>query len=133
MELKQQIRDLKASTLLMQEEILNAKIGAETNTLVVDYDGIIIHSTQPAKTLFGYESLKDKALEELMPERFRGKHREHFKEYILNPVKKLMGQRMNLDILGITKDRQEIPLIIELMPNFEFVGNKYIKAVIIKK
>lgn len=67
--------------------------------------GLIIGTTSPADRMYGYEEgeLLGQPVEILMPERFRAGHRLHFARFVLNPVRRMMGQR-DMALFGLRRD-----------------------------
>jgi PAS domain S-box-containing protein len=71
-------------------------------------------ANRKALDLLGYESgeLLGQAVEILVPERLRGTHASHRKEYMANPRNRPMG--VGLDLLARKKDGSEFPVEISL-------------------
>ncbi|MGO8717710.1 MAG: PAS domain S-box protein [Acidobacteriaceae bacterium] len=84
--------------------------------LVTDVQGNIRGANQLAEMMFGYGrgKLIDQPIENLVPERYRGRHPAHRKTYNKNPRTRSMGGELNL--LGLRKDGSEIPVDIMLRP-----------------
>ncbi|MCB8985912.1 MAG: PAS domain S-box protein [Ardenticatenaceae bacterium] len=84
--------------------------------LVVNSQGIILAANATATQLFGYASadLEGKALDLLLPERFRGPHREHVAHYFSRPWPRPMG--LNLDLIARHKSGREIDILVSLAP-----------------
>ena len=101
----------------LTEERFQAFLDVSPDALVlVNADGTIGSVSIEAEGLFGYsrEELIGQRVEWLMPERYRAEHREHRESYFTNPRRRLMGT--DLEIYGLTKDGQEIPLEVSLSP-----------------
>jgi len=76
---------------------------------------IVLLNAQLA-ALFGYteEELTGRDLDCLIPERYRGSHRDNVARYFAQPQVRPMG--MNLPLHGLRKDRSEFPADISLSP-----------------
>ena len=76
----------------------------------VDENFEITLFNQGAETIFGHrrEHVLGKSLEILMPERFRGTHGSHMRNFALSPVpSRRMGERQ--EIMGLRSDGSEFP------------------------
>jgi len=84
--------------------------------LVVDTSGQILDANRSCERMFGYSKgeLKDKNLENLLPEKFKKKHNIHRKKYVKKPETRTMG--LGLDLWGLKKNGTEFPLDISLSP-----------------
>jgi PAS domain S-box-containing protein len=84
--------------------------------LLVDGDGIILLVNGQTERLFGYprDELLGKAVELLVPERFRGGHSEHRSKFFREPRLRPMG--IGLDLWGLRKDGSEFPIELSLSP-----------------
>ena len=80
--------------------------------LIVDDRGHIMRANTAAEQMFGYGpgELAGKAVETLLPERFRKKHAEHRATYKAKPYRRPMGSE--LELCGRTKDGDEFPVDI---------------------
>lgn len=85
--------------------------------LVVDEQGIIQFSNDTARDMFGYASevLAGRPMEVLVPERLRGRHREHVSTYFGSPSNREMGARV-ADLFARRADGSEFPAGIRLAP-----------------
>ncbi len=84
--------------------------------VVTDRDGRITEINGQVARFFGYEraELIGQAVEILIPERFRGAHPGHRKEYTGHPQTRPMG--IGLELRGLRKDGTEFPVDIMLSP-----------------
>ncbi len=84
--------------------------------VIVDRDGRIRLVNEQVEKLFGYgrEELLGKAIEVLVPTRFRDSHPAHREGYVHDPHSRPMG--MGLDLLAVRKDGSEFPAEISLAP-----------------
>ncbi len=84
--------------------------------VVTDRDGRITEINGQVARFFGYEraELIGQAIEILIPERFRGAHPGHRKEYTGHPQTRPMG--IGLELRGLRKDGTEFPVDIMLSP-----------------
>src|SRR5713226_7745546 len=84
--------------------------------VMVDRQGRIALVNSQAVKMFGYsrEELTGQSVEVLIPERFRGGHPEHRKEFSFNPGARPMGA--GRDLFAVRKDGSEFPVEIGLNP-----------------
>ena len=82
--------------------------------IMVDEGGKIVISNPVADQIFGYErnGLVGLAMENLLPERFKGGHENLRKAFYANPSPRRMG--MGRDLMAVRKDGKEIPVEISL-------------------
>jgi PAS domain S-box-containing protein len=75
--------------------------------LLVSEDGTVKGANIAARELFGYESseIVGSSLLQLIPERFRDRHREHREEYVRDPRRRAMGE--HLETPALRKDGTE--------------------------
>lgn len=83
---------------------------------VVSNDGLITAINDTMESMFGYSAaeLVGRPVETLMPERFRGKHRDLFASYVTKPDRRQMGS--GLELWARKKDGTEFPVDIMLAP-----------------
>ena len=83
---------------------------------VTDAEGIIRGANPRADELFGYtkSELIGKAIESLIPQRFRNHHPAHRENYHAHPRARQMGAALNL--FALRKDGTEFPVDIMLKP-----------------
>jgi PAS domain S-box-containing protein len=89
---------------------------APDGMLLVDSHGRIQMVNRQVEKLFGYnrEMLLELTIEDLLPERFRGKHRAHRTRYQADPRVRVMGP--GLDLWARRADGAEFPVEISLSP-----------------
>lgn len=85
--------------------------------LVVDADGVIRELNRQAVATFGWsrEELEGSAVERLIPDASRGRHRRHRARYGEAPHPRPMGEGLELEAL--CKDGTTIPVEISLSPS----------------
>jgi diguanylate cyclase (GGDEF)-like protein/PAS domain S-box-containing protein len=91
--------------------------------LLTDAEGVI-HSANPGSTaLFGYTAaeLHGKSVDDLVPQRFRGSHSRHRKNYTAHPRTRSMDSGLNL--FGLRKNGTEFPADIVLKPVVTATGS----------
>jgi PAS domain S-box-containing protein len=85
--------------------------------IAVDAKGTIVYANVHAHRLFGYETgtLKDVAIEQLIPEQSRASHAAHRHAYAANPSTREMGNR-GMPLLGLRRDGTTFRAEIRLAP-----------------
>lgn len=84
--------------------------------IIADCGGIILHASEKACKLFGYEAaqLVGQAVELLIPDALRQSHEAHRTAYMQSPRERLMGA--GRDLPGLDSYGRSIPLEIALVP-----------------
>jgi PAS domain S-box-containing protein len=84
--------------------------------IIADAQGHIVLVNAETERLFGYRrgELIGQAVEILVPERFRGRHPQHRREYTAHPRTRSMGE--GFDLSGLRKDNTEFAVEISLSP-----------------
>jgi two-component system, NtrC family, response regulator AtoC len=84
--------------------------------LAVDVTGLIVAVNREAERLFGWprEELTGRSIEELVPERFRGKHSGYRSAFMGDPHTRPMGA--GRELYGLRRDGTEFPVEIGLNP-----------------
>lgn len=92
--------------------------------VVVDSEGVILVSNPIADEMFKYSphEMVGKKIEELLPERYRGKHMHFRAGFNDHPVPRRMGQ--GRDLTALKKDGSEFPVEISL--SFSRAGGNFI-------
>lgn len=98
---------------LVQESLFEVTPDA---IIVTDSEGVIRAANLRAEELFGHkrEDLIGKAVEVLVPERFRKRHPNHRDKFNERPAVRPMGA--GLKLFGLRKDGSEFPVDIQLRP-----------------
>lgn len=84
--------------------------------VIIEEDGYITLVNRETELLFGYarEEILGRAIEMLLPERFRQAHVGHRSNYIADPRTRPMG--LGLELYGLHRDGREFPVEIKLSP-----------------
>jgi PAS domain S-box-containing protein len=82
--------------------------------LIVAEDGRIVAANQVAELMFGFKKneINELLLEDLLPERYRGKHMNFRKSFNINPEPRRMG--FGRDLTALRRDGKEFPVEISL-------------------
>ena len=82
--------------------------------VMVDEQGTIVAANPMAEMTFGYDKdeLVGLPLEQLLPERYRGRHMDFRKGFNAHPEPRRMG--LGRDLMAIRRDRREFPVEISL-------------------
>lgn len=98
--------------------------------VVIDEQGQIRFANETVAQMFGYppESLLGKAVDVLVPERFRAKHGRHIAGYVHAPNNREMGARI-ADLFALRADGTEFPAGIRLAP-FRIGAKLFVAAAI---
>lgn len=83
----------------------------------VDPTGTIDYATVRAAELFGFDLPSDMEgllVEELIPERFREKHRQHRAHFLGNGTRRRAMGEVAMQLVGLHRDGTEFPVEIEL-------------------
>lgn len=97
--------------------------------VVIDESGTLLFANRQVSALFGYakSEVVGQPVEMLLPERFRGRHVAHRKDYIRTVRVRPMG--IGLDLFARRKDGSEFPVEISLSP-IEQDGQSVVAAAI---
>lgn len=84
--------------------------------IIIDGEGVVRHVNRQVSAVFGYAhaELVGQSIEQLMPERFRGRHGAHRQGYMTAPRIRAMGE--GLSLFGRRRDGGEFPVEISLSP-----------------
>jgi two-component system, sensor histidine kinase len=98
--------------------------------IIIDDSGSVLFANRQVSALFGYtkEEVVGQRIEQLLPERFRGRHVAHRQHYTGSVRVRPMG--IGLDLFARRKDGSEFPVEISLSPIRE--GDQIIVAAAIR-
>ena len=104
---------------------------ATMGIMIVDFQGKIIAVNPFALKEFGYKEneLIGKAMDILIPVRYKEKHKLYHKQYFKDPQSRPMGST-GVDLFAIKKDGTEIPVEISLSYYHDEQNEKYVLAFI---
>ncbi|MGB1109470.1 MAG: PAS domain S-box protein [Gammaproteobacteria bacterium] len=99
-----------------ERQFRNLLDSAPDAMVIVDADGRIDRVNRRAEEVFGYDrdDVQGKAVEMLMPERFRAAHPGLRQGFMSDPSARPMGEGMEL--IALTKAGQELPVEVSLSP-----------------
>src|SRR5690242_12457844 len=112
-----------------QERFKNLLEAAPDAMVSVNRAGEIQLVNTQTEKLFGYsrEEMLGKPVEILVPQRYRGPHEAHRGEYAESPVRRAMGE--GLELYGLRKDGTEFAVEISLSPIETMEGTLTISAI----
>ncbi|TYB33831.1 MAG: PAS domain S-box protein [Flexistipes sinusarabici] len=111
----QKLAEEMTRSLRESQERFGKILEAAPNAIIVFNErGEILLANKQVKDIFGYtvDEIRDKNLDDLIPERFHDKHEELCKDYLKSPDLREMGQ--GLEVLARRKDNTEFPAEISL-------------------
>ncbi|HCW93838.1 MAG TPA: hypothetical protein DHM44_09170 [Flexistipes sinusarabici] len=109
------IADKMTASLRESEERFRKILEAAPNAIIVfNEDGEILLANKRVKDIFGYkvDEIREKNLDDLIPERFHDKHEKLCRDYLKSPDLREMGQ--GLEVTARRKDNSEFPAEISL-------------------
>lgn len=112
-------------------EIVRAVLeGTPMAMVVVDASGKIVSVNALAEELFGYtrRELVGRAVETLVPERFRRTHLSDRDRFLANPTPRVMGA--GRELFALRKDGREVPVQIGLSPLWTRQGTFVVASVV---
>lgn len=106
----------EAMRMLSSELVRSVLDSAPDAMIIVDSRGDIIFANLQVTALFGHapDALIGSPVEVLLPERFRGRHVGHRRDYASSVRVRPMGA--GLELFGVRKDGREFPVEISLSP-----------------
>lgn len=114
-------KDVTHLALMRDAKLVEARFGTLLEStpdgiIMANPTGRIVYANSQAERLFGYEhgELRGRAVELLLPERYRGGHVQHRAAYFSQPRVRAMGAGLELN--GRRKDGSEFPVEISLSP-----------------
>ena len=106
-----------SAALSMPARLAQSALESAPDAIVVtDESGTIMFANRQVQALFGYTSgeILDRPIEDLLPQRFRDRHRAHRSHFMHGPRWRPMGA--GLELYGLRKDEREFPVEISLSP-----------------
>ncbi len=107
------VTERRRASARFYQQVLGATADA---VVVVDREGTIRDCNALVEAVLGYrpDELVGQPIETLIPERLRERHRGHRAGFFDAPSNKIMGASQSLEIVGLRKDRTEVPLQVGL-------------------
>lgn len=108
------------------EHVFEAPLDA---LMLIDRQGRVVRVNHRIEAIFGYrpEEVSGMAIETLVPEKLRERHRAHREGYYASPTVRSMGER--LDLYALRKDGSQFPVEVSLGP-VESAGETHVLAVV---
>jgi two-component system, sensor histidine kinase len=102
--------------MLSSELVRSVLESAPDAMIIIDDSGSVLFANRQVSALFGYskEEVVGQRVEQLLPERFRGRHVAHRQHYTESVRVRPMG--IGLDLFARRKDGSEFPVEISLSP-----------------
>jgi PAS domain S-box-containing protein len=102
--------------MLSADLVRSALESAPDAMIIIDQSGTILFANRQLSALFGFEEgeVVGATVEILLPERFRGRHVAHRRQYTDSVRVRPMG--IGLDLFARRKDGSEFPVEISLSP-----------------
>ena len=116
--------------LNQDQEIFNILLDAVSDAVViVDEEQCIMEINKVAETVFEFSKneIKGQSLELLIPQDYRGSHKEHVSSFIEKNKSRKMAKA--LEVYGLKKSGEIIPVEVELNP-FKIYDKTYVIALI---
>src|SRR5688572_2618798 len=98
--------------------------GSAEGILMVNEGGIILLANPVSERMFGYaaDSLVGVNIEALLPNRYRGTHAAHRKDFRAHPEPRRMG--VGRDLMALRKDGSEFPVEVSL--SYRQIGPQFL-------
>jgi protein-histidine pros-kinase len=114
-------RDITSLKVLRDSQSIQARFGALLDStpdgiVMADPTGHVVIANTQAEKLFGYDpgELRGKAIEILLPARYRSAHVGHRSSFFSQPRARSMGS--DLQLFGLRKNGSEFPVEVSLSP-----------------
>lgn len=117
------IKLMKLASIGITEASMKEMLVEEDTAIVIDMaDGMIIFSTKRVDEMFGYiqGELQGMNFTQLIPERFRERHKGHVEGFRKKSERRSMGDSTGLRLWGLRKDDSEFEIEIELIPRARY-------------